>query len=56
VRELVIGHTKPGLHRVYDQHAYLDEKRDALDRWAARLRHIVDPTPSANVVRLQHVG
>jgi integrase len=27
VRELVIGHTKPGLHKVYDQHAYLDEKR-----------------------------
>jgi integrase len=27
VRELVIGHTKPGLHKVYDQYAYLDEKR-----------------------------
>ena len=27
VRELVIAHTKPGLHKVYDQHAYLDEKR-----------------------------
>jgi integrase len=27
VRELVIGHTKPGLHKVYDQFAYLDEKR-----------------------------
>ncbi len=41
VRELVIGHTKPGLHKVYDQHAYLDEKRHALDAWAVRLRGIV---------------
>ena len=37
VRELVIGHTKPGLHKVYDQHAYLDEKRHALELWAKRL-------------------
>jgi integrase len=51
VRELVIGHTKPGLHKVYDQHAYLDEKRFALDAWAARLRSIVQPPP-ANVVEL----
>ncbi len=51
VRELVIGHTKPGLHKVYDQHAYLDEKRFALDAWAARLRSIVKPPP-ANVVEL----
>ena len=41
VRELVIGHTKPGLHKVYDQHAYLDEKREALTLWAERLRRIV---------------
>jgi integrase len=54
VRELVIGHTKPGLHKVYDQHAYLDEKRHALDAWAARLRDIVEPPP-ANVMRLRRV-
>ena len=45
VRELVIGHTRPGLHKVYDQYAYLDEKRFALDAWAARLRTIIEPTP-----------
>lgn len=49
VRELVIGHTKPGLHKVYDQYAYLDEKRFALDAWAARLRAIVS-SMQANVV------
>jgi hypothetical protein len=52
VRELVIGQTKPGLHKVYDQHAYLDEKRHALELWAARLREIVTPPP-ANVVKLR---
>lgn len=51
VRELVIGHTKPGLHKVYDQYAYLDEKRFALDAWAARLRSIIEPQ-RANVIEL----
>jgi integrase len=37
VRELVIGHTQLGLHKVYDRYAYLDEKRRALDLWAGRL-------------------
>jgi integrase len=44
VRELVIAHAKPGLHKVYDQFAYLDEKREALDLWARRLGAIVDHT------------
>lgn len=52
VRELVIAHAKPGLHKVYDQYAYLDEKREALERWAAKLRDIVEPPP-ANVVSLK---
>jgi hypothetical protein len=52
VRELVIGHTRPGLHKVYDQYAYLDEKRFALDAWAARLRTIIEPTPG-NVVSVE---
>jgi integrase len=51
VRELVIAHTKPGLHKVYDQFAYAEEKRHALDLWAARLRSIIEP-PHANVVPL----
>jgi hypothetical protein len=50
VRELVIGHAKPGLHKVYDQHAYLDEKRRALELWTARLRAIVEPESPTNVV------
>jgi integrase len=51
IRELVIGHTKPGLHKIYDQHAYIDEKRHALELWWARLQAIVEPPP-ANVVEI----
>jgi integrase len=51
VRELVIAHTKPGLHKVYDQYAYLDEKRRALDLWAVRLRSIITSPPD-NVVAM----
>jgi integrase len=45
VRELVIAHRKPLLHRVYDRHAYLDEKREALTLWAGRLLAIVETAP-----------
>jgi integrase len=46
VRELVIAHAKPGLHRVYDQHAYQDEKRECLELWEKRLISIVEPPPT----------
>lgn len=51
VAEQIIGHGRKGLARVYDQHTYEDEMRDALERWAARLRDIVTPPPE-NVVKL----
>jgi hypothetical protein len=41
VRELVIAHSKPGLHKIYDQFAYVTEKRQALDLWQARVREIL---------------
>ena len=46
VAELVIAHARPGLRRVYDQFAYLDEKRHALDLWARHLRNVVAPASS----------
>ncbi len=52
VAELVIAHAKPGLHKVYDQHAYRDEKRRALELWAAKLSSIVEPDLGGNVVQL----
>jgi len=53
VRELTIGHAMPGLHQVYDQYAYLDEKRRALELWAMRLRDIVAPPPPADVLPIR---
>ena len=33
VRELLVAHARPGLHKVYDLHAYEKEKADALKLW-----------------------
>jgi integrase len=49
VSEAVIAHKKKGIHAVYDQWQYIDEKRDALQRWANRVRAIVEPMPE-NVI------
>jgi integrase len=46
VCELVLGHGRKGLGRIYDQHRYEDEKRKALEAWADLLRTIVEPTPT----------
>jgi len=51
-REAILAHVKPGLQRVYDQYEYLDEKREGLTLWAAKLREIVEPTPS-NVIKMR---
>jgi integrase len=51
VAEMVIGHGRKGLQRVYDQHKFIDEMREALEAWNARVRAIVDPAP-ANVIAL----
>jgi integrase len=55
VAEMVIGHGRKGLQRVYDQHKFVDEMREALEAWNARLRAIVNPPP-ANVVALVGVA
>jgi integrase len=49
VREAVIAHARPGLHKVYDQHSYEAEKRHCLELWERRLLAIVEP-PSGNVL------
>jgi hypothetical protein len=52
VAEAAIGHGKRGIARVYDQHRFREEIRQALELWAARLRDIVEPPP-ANIVSLK---
>ena len=44
-REAVMAHARPGIKGTYDLYDYLDEKREALELWAARLRSIVEPAP-----------
>ncbi|MEW6438819.1 MAG: site-specific integrase [Pseudomonadota bacterium] len=53
VAELVIAHAQPGLHKVYDLHAYRDEKRRALELWADRLLSIVGEAPGGNVLPIR---
>jgi len=55
IAELILGHQQKGVQRVYDLHRYQSEKRDALERWASKLRDIVEPPPE-NVTQLPKVG
>jgi hypothetical protein len=47
VREAVLAHVRPGVEGVYDRYDYLDEKRDALERWSAHLWRLVLPGASS---------
>jgi integrase len=53
VAEMVIAHRLGGVRGTYDLHAYRDEKRRALELWAARLMEVVEPAPGGNVVRFR---
>jgi integrase len=50
-REAVLAHARPGIKGTYDRHQYVDEKREALELWAAKLRTVTRPLPS-NVVSI----
>jgi integrase len=41
VSEAILGHKPKGLEAVYNEHDYLDEKREALDKYAAWIMKIV---------------
>jgi integrase len=58
VCEKLLGHEpRDPLVRVYNRHQYLDERHEALDKWAAALRQIVEPPPASdNVVRLHSMA
>ena len=49
VRELLLAHARPGLHRIYDLHAYAEEKSQALKLWHVKLKAIVE-AKSADVI------
>ncbi len=53
VAERVLNHAeRNAIVKTYDRHEYATEKRDALERWASRLREITEPPPE-NVVKLK---
>ncbi len=53
VAERVLNHAeRNAIVKTYDRHEYAAEKRDALERWALRLREITEPPPE-NVVKLK---
>lgn len=46
IAERVLNHVQPGVAGVYDRFAYLEEKHDALEKWAAHLRALAEGMPS----------
>jgi len=51
IAELVIGHSIGGVVKVYDRYDYVEEKREALTRWADYLLTVVGERPrSDNVI------
>ncbi|ARJ64682.1 hypothetical protein WV31_02845 [Magnetospirillum sp. ME-1] len=53
-RERALNHAVGGIgNKVYDRHAYLDEKRAALQAWADRVMLIVDTSGPQNVVAFE---
>jgi len=52
VGERVLNHLPQGLGKIYNVHEYLDEKAEALARWAQEVQNITEPPPE-NVVKLK---
>ncbi|WP_339053158.1 site-specific integrase [Arsenophonus endosymbiont of Crataerina pallida] len=46
VAEIMLGHKLPGIWQVYDKHTYLEEQREAYDRWWNKVNQIVYPSPN----------
>ena len=51
--ERVLGHTLKGIEQIYDRHAYVDEKAEALRRLAALIETIIDPPAGKNVLPMK---
>lgn len=46
VAEIMLGHKLPGIWQVYDKHTYLEEQREAYEKWWDKLTKIVYHSPS----------
>src|SRR5215472_17425464 len=47
VAERVLNHAREGMEATYDVHDYIDEKREALEKWAKYLAAVKDAQGSA---------
>ena len=45
VCEAILAHRSSGIVGTYDVHEYQDEKREALEAWARRIKSVVEPKP-----------
>ena len=54
IAEMTIGHKVQGLHKVYDQHSFLEERREALTQWEQHLLGIVEPKADNIVPMVRH--
>ena len=50
IAEHALGHALPGVEGIYDRHHYLPEKREAFEKLAVCVEHIVNPSPDSVVV------
>ncbi len=56
IAEKVLNHAPRNvLAKIYNRHEYADEKREALEKWAGKIRDLTEPPPE-NVVRLEAQG
>ncbi len=54
ISERVLGHVIAGVEGTYDRHSYAAEKRDALEKLAAMVERILNPTPSSVAIIAEH--
>jgi integrase len=52
IAELCLNHSLGTIIDTYDQHSYLDERRDALKEWSTRVQVIIGKR--SNVLELRH--
>jgi len=52
IAERVLGHVIGGVQGIYNRHAYLAEKADALQRLATLVETILNPPAKTNVLDL----
>ena len=53
VAEMIVGHAKKGMERVYNEHQYQEEMREAYEAWAGLLRGLITPEPTDKVVPMR---